>query len=191
MWWGNGKDTTRRKCSPANGVNLLCTIINACISLGKSFLRGLRERTKNRAKNLPNLMSQKQHSFPDQCENIELGHHGDDDDDFDDVVKNFAVLMLISEKKIYISLRSSGKRRFNIKLWKTFTDCFNCLPIAAIVDEKIFCCHGGLSPDLQSMEQIRRIMRPTDVPDTGEEDDDDDVVDLDFQSPSTYYPESL
>ena len=62
---------------------------------------------------------------------------------------------------------SAGKRRFNIKLWKTFTDCFNCLPIAAIVDEKIFCCHGGLSPDLQSMEQIRRIMRPTDVPDTG------------------------
>ncbi|KAI5721962.1 hypothetical protein M8J76_001650 [Diaphorina citri] len=54
------------------------------------------------------------------------------------------------------------KRRFNIKLWKTFTECFNCLPVAAIVDEKIFCCHGGLSPDLQSMEQIRRIMRPTD-----------------------------
>lgn len=39
--------------------------------------------------------------------------------------------------------------------------------MAAIVDEKIFCCHGGLSPDLQSMEQIRRIMRPTDVPDQG------------------------
>ena len=61
-----------------------------------------------------------------------------------------------------------GKRRFNIKLWKTFTDCFNCLPIAAIIDEKIFTMHGGLSPDLQSMEQIRRVMRPTDVPDTGE-----------------------
>lgn len=61
----------------------------------------------------------------------------------------------------------TGKRRYNIKLWKTFTDCFNCLPIAAIIDEKIFCMHGGLSPDLQSMEQIRRVMRPTDVPDTG------------------------
>lgn len=36
-----------------------------------------------------------------------------------------------------------------------------------VVDEKIFTCHGGLSPDLASMEQIRRIMRPTDVPDQG------------------------
>ena len=62
-----------------------------------------------------------------------------------------------------------GKRRYNIKLWKTFTDCFNCLPIAAIIDEKIFTMHGGLSPDLQSMEQIRRVMRPTDVPDTGKQ----------------------
>ena len=34
-----------------------------------------------------------------------------------------------------------GKRRYNIKLWKTFTDCFNCLPIAAVIDEKIFCVY--------------------------------------------------
>ena len=68
---------------------------------------------------------------------------------------------------ILFLIQFSGKRRYNIKLWKTFTDCFNCLPIAAIIDEKIFTMHGGLSPDLQSMEQIRRVMRPTDVPDTG------------------------
>ena len=69
---------------------------------------------------------------------------------------------------VFFFLLRLGKRRYNIKLWKTFTDCFNCLPIAAIIDEKIFTMHGGLSPDLQSMEQIRRVMRPTDVPDTGE-----------------------
>lgn len=59
------------------------------------------------------------------------------------------------------------KRRYNIRLWKTFTDCFNCLPVAALVDEKILCMHGGLSPELKSLEQIRRIPRPTDVPDAG------------------------
>lgn len=59
------------------------------------------------------------------------------------------------------------KRRYNIKLWKTFTDCFNCLPIAALIDEKIFCMHGGLSPDLHNMGQVKCVMRPTDVPDTG------------------------
>jgi serine/threonine-protein phosphatase PP1 catalytic subunit len=59
------------------------------------------------------------------------------------------------------------KRRYSIKLWKTFTDTFNCMPVAAVVDEKVFCMHGGLSPDLHSMEQIRQILRPTDVPDSG------------------------
>ena len=59
------------------------------------------------------------------------------------------------------------KRRFNVRLWKTFTDCFNCLPVAAIIDDKILCMHGGLSPDLQNMDQIRNLPRPTAVPDTG------------------------
>ncbi|KAK1933361.1 Ser/Thr protein phosphatase family protein [Babesia divergens] len=59
------------------------------------------------------------------------------------------------------------KRRYSVKLWKAFTDCFNCLPVAAIIDDKIFCMHGGLSPELTTMDQIRQIARPTDVPDTG------------------------
>ncbi|KAF8761628.1 Phosphatase PPZ [Rhizoctonia solani] len=59
------------------------------------------------------------------------------------------------------------KRRCNIKIWKTFIDVFNCLPIAAVVASKIFCVHGGLSPSLHSMDDIKRIQRPTDVPDYG------------------------
>lgn len=55
-----------------------------------------------------------------------------------------------------------GKRRYNIKLWKTFTDCFNCLPVAAILDEKIFCCHGGtclvLSAVLSTRSQLVDIL---------------------------------
>lgn len=59
------------------------------------------------------------------------------------------------------------KRRHTIKLWKIFTDCFNCLPIAALVDDKILCMHGGLSPELVKIDTIKNIVRPTDVPDTG------------------------
>ncbi|CAI2187714.1 1855_t:CDS:2 [Funneliformis geosporum] len=59
------------------------------------------------------------------------------------------------------------KRRTNMKTWKTFIGVFNCLPIAAIVANKIFCVHGGLSPSLSSMDEIRNIQRPTDVPDYG------------------------
>jgi serine/threonine-protein phosphatase PP1 catalytic subunit len=59
------------------------------------------------------------------------------------------------------------KRRCNVKVWKAFVDMFNTLPIAAIVANKIFCVHGGLSPSLSDMDDIRQIVRPTDVPDYG------------------------
>jgi serine/threonine-protein phosphatase PP1 catalytic subunit len=57
------------------------------------------------------------------------------------------------------------KRRYNIKLYRTFNDCFNCLPICAIISDKIFCCHGGISPHLQHLDQIRKIIRPCFIPD--------------------------
>lgn len=55
------------------------------------------------------------------------------------------------------------KRRYNVKLWKTFTDCFNCMPVAAVVSDRVFAVHGGLSPRLHRLEQINQIQRPTNV----------------------------
>lgn len=63
--------------------------------------------------------------------------------------------------------RFVGKRRYSTKLFKIFTDVFNRLPVAAVIDDKIFCCHGGLSPDLCHIGQIRAIERPADVPNQG------------------------
>ena len=59
------------------------------------------------------------------------------------------------------------KRRYSVKLWRIFADAFNCMPVAAVVEDKILCMHGGLSPDLERMGQIVDISRPTDVPDEG------------------------
>ena len=59
------------------------------------------------------------------------------------------------------------KKRYSIKLWKIFTDCFNCLPIAGSIDDKILMVHGGLSPELKTLDQLQKIMRPTDIPEEG------------------------
>ena len=59
------------------------------------------------------------------------------------------------------------KRRYSVKLWRIFADCFNCMPVAAVVEDKILCMHGGLSPDLDNLSQVFDIPRPTDVPDEG------------------------
>ncbi len=66
---------------------------------------------------------------------------------------------------IYENLK--GKRRYTVKLWKSFTECFNFLPVVAIIDDKIICMHGGLSPDLVNFDQIHKIKRPLEVPDQG------------------------
>ena len=59
------------------------------------------------------------------------------------------------------------KRRYNVRIWRSFTDLFNFLPVAAIIDDKILCMHGGLSPELKNLQNIESISRPTDIPDSG------------------------
>ncbi|XP_030371001.1 serine/threonine-protein phosphatase alpha-2 isoform-like [Scaptodrosophila lebanonensis] len=59
------------------------------------------------------------------------------------------------------------KRRYSTKLWRTFVDCFGCMPVAAIIADKIFCCPGGITSRLHSVGQIARLPRPYMVPDKG------------------------
>ncbi len=66
----------------------------------------------------------------------------------------------------YIIIKG-GRRRYNIKLFKLFTVMFNWMPVSAIIDNKIFCLHGGLSPDLPTYDQILKLNRPTEVPTSG------------------------
>lgn len=41
--------------------------------------------------------------------------------------------------------------------WKYCTQVFDLLGISAIIEGKIFCVHGGLSPQAQTLDQIRTI----------------------------------
>jgi serine/threonine-protein phosphatase 2A catalytic subunit len=58
------------------------------------------------------------------------------------------------------SLRKYG----SANVWKYFTDFFDYLPLTALVDGKIFCLHGGLSPYIETLDQIRALDRFHEVP---------------------------
>lgn len=40
---------------------------------------------------------------------------------------------------------------------------FDHVPLAAVIEKKIFCCHGGLSPYLKKLDQIRQSRRPSHI----------------------------
>ena len=60
-----------------------------------------------------------------------------------------------------------GKRKYSLKVWKYFVDTFNCMPLSALVEERILCMHGGISPELAKVKKIISLNRPTDIPSHG------------------------
>ena len=52
-------------------------------------------------------------------------------------------------------------------VWKAFTDLFDYMPLTAVVENKIFCPHGGLSPSIDSLDDVRKIDRFQEVPHEG------------------------
>jgi serine/threonine-protein phosphatase 2A catalytic subunit len=52
-------------------------------------------------------------------------------------------------------------------VWKYFTDLFDFLPLTILVDEKVFCVHGGLSPSIDSLDHVRNLDRFHEVPHEG------------------------
>jgi len=52
-------------------------------------------------------------------------------------------------------------------VWKYFTDLFDYLPLTILVDNKVFCVHGGLSPSLDTLDHIRNQDRFHEVPHEG------------------------
>ena len=44
---------------------------------------------------------------------------------------------------------------------------FDNLPVSALIDERILCMHGGLSPDLTKLEDIADLKKPQDIPESG------------------------
>ncbi|KAJ3207869.1 Protein phosphatase methylesterase 1 [Entophlyctis luteolus] len=55
----------------------------------------------------------------------------------------------------------------NANVWKYCCSVFDFLTLAAIIDGRVLCVHGGLSPDVRTLDQIRTIQRCQEVPHDG------------------------
>jgi len=55
----------------------------------------------------------------------------------------------------------------NANAWKYCVEIFDYLTISAIVENSIFCVHGGLSPDVNILDQVRVINRVQEIPHEG------------------------
>ena len=55
----------------------------------------------------------------------------------------------------------------SVNVWRYCTEIFDYLSLAAIVDERIFCVHGGLSPSLNTIDQMHMLDRKQEVPHEG------------------------
>ena len=55
----------------------------------------------------------------------------------------------------------------NPNVWKYYTDLFDYLPVTAVVENEVFCLHGGLSPHLESLDQVKKLDRVQEVPHEG------------------------
>ncbi|VDP89135.1 unnamed protein product [Echinostoma caproni] len=73
----------------------------------------------------------------------------------------------------YYGFSHECRKRFTQTLWKTIMNAFNCLPVAAIIEDAILCVHSGLIKDnpllsLRSQAKFREFLteaieRPTTI----------------------------
>ncbi|THU83063.1 Metallo-dependent phosphatase [Dendrothele bispora CBS 962.96] len=55
----------------------------------------------------------------------------------------------------------------NATVWKACCSVFDFLNLAAIIDGEVLCVHGGLSPDIRTLDQIRVLSRAQEIPHEG------------------------
>ena len=56
------------------------------------------------------------------------------------------------------------RRKYNsINVWKYCCRVFNTLPLAALIENRIFCVHGGLSPSLEKLDELMKLHRVKEI----------------------------
>ena len=66
--------------------------------------------------------------------------------------------------QVYGFYEECQRKYGNANAWKYCTEVFDYLNVAAVIDGRVLCVHGGLSPDIITLDQMRLIDRKQEIP---------------------------
>ncbi|EKX51908.1 hypothetical protein GUITHDRAFT_84927 [Guillardia theta CCMP2712] len=69
--------------------------------------------------------------------------------------------------QVYGFYEECQRKYGNANAWKYCTEVFDYLNVAAVIDGRVLCVHGGLSPDIVTLDQMRLIDRNQEIPHEG------------------------
>ncbi|EGR33330.1 ser thr protein phosphatase family protein, putative [Ichthyophthirius multifiliis] len=79
----------------------------------------------------------------------------------------YVVIMNLVKLHRHMDFTKKYQEIWKYKCLEIIYRCFDYLNIGAIIEQKIFCIHGGLSPDIRTIDQIRTINRCIEIPHEG------------------------
>lgn len=67
----------------------------------------------------------------------------------------------------YFNFKREAEYKYSLRVYNAMVAAFDCLPLCCIVDNRFFCVHGGLSPELKTIADVNALHRFREPPSSG------------------------